>query len=1121
VHSDERRDGSGCPDSEILAAYLDGTLEPSRAANVEAHVADCPACRLALGEAAAFLAGERSEVPSPAPAPLPSPLPRRRAFVITALAMAAALVLAIRLAPPQWLPWNRTSGTAPELQELIAAVAKEPTRPVIGRLSGGFTYAPPPPVTRGTSREVSPDVRIAAARIEKRAGADASPSATAALGVAFLATGEYEKAVSALEDAAERQPDDAAVLTDLSAAYLARAQPLNRPADWPRALSAAEKAVSRDPGRAEAYFNRALALEGLQLQTESKRAWEEYRQRDPSGPWADEAAVHAARTGGANLDEVKERLEQVLAAGDRDGALRIARQFPDLARNIVRDRLLPAWADAYLSSGSGGVSERWHRLVQAADLVTEVTGDATDRDAAATLSSASDAARRALANAHQQYTDAFLAYRQFAFERAIRGFRSAEPVFARYASPYALLSRAYEATSLYQTNAFEAAERMSGELIPAARVAYPRIAGQAVFLSALIAINRGDYARALDRMDDAQQFFERAAAIEDVANVHTTRAETLRLLGQETAAWTEQLEALSVLPSVFSATRRQAIFYTGGLASEASGLIEAALYFKRGFVDAAAQSGVPAARVEALTHLAMTYLDLGRAGDARATLNQARTLAATLDAEWRDFNVAQLDAVEGRAMVQEKQDAAVDMLARAITYFERSGRLIRLPAALRWKAQAHAAAGDHRAALADAQRGLAVLAENRDRIRDDTARADYAEQSWGLLDTLVTVDPDARKGSALAGIERIRGAAGSAGVVVTAGVPGAAGSIPGGAAVLSYFIGSDAVSLWVATSDGVRYARMPANAGDIERHARRFQHATQVSASDDSRSGRWLSDLLIGPVRDQLQAKDTLIVIADGPLALVPFAALPQPGSERMLVEDFAIGYAESIGEVVRPSRPMTRPLKAALVAAADAVDVDGTPLPRLAGALQEIGSLATLYPGARLVTAPAPGDLFATIAENDVVHFAGHAIADAAAPRASRLLLNDRRDGAVLASSATGKPMRARLLVLAACDTARGRARQAIGSAGSLVRPFLAGGVETVVASQWAVADDSSNLFVEFHRGVLDGVPPVVALREAQLHILRSGASRRPGVDGWAGVQVYGGLRPLVTSYQAKARTR
>jgi tetratricopeptide (TPR) repeat protein len=294
---------SGCPDAEQLAGYLDGTLDAGPHDAIELHMADCARCRFAVAEAATFITKETITSSSPVAPPRVITFPRSgwRAGAVTALAAAAALTIVARVAP-QWLPWGPDRTNQRQLQELIAAVAKEPNRPVEGRLTGGFPYGPPPSVTRGSAVDVSPAVRVAAARIEKLAEAEDTAVNLAALGVAYLVTREYDKAVGALENAVQRDPSNARFLTDLSAAYLARARWLNKADDWPKALAAADRAVSHAPAMPEAYFNRALALDALHGDADAQRAWAEYRAMDSAGKWSEEASTRAARKSGANPD---------------------------------------------------------------------------------------------------------------------------------------------------------------------------------------------------------------------------------------------------------------------------------------------------------------------------------------------------------------------------------------------------------------------------------------------------------------------------------------------------------------------------------------------------------------------------------------------------------------------------------------------------------------------------------------------------------------------------------------------------------------------------------------------------------------------------------------------------
>ncbi len=276
------------PDAERLAEYADGVLTAEARADVEHHLSRCADCRAVVLETTAFLetmASGRDDVRHFTKVPA-----RRRWIGVAAgLAAAAALVVAVQVARPGW-PFGST-GDRPELQDLIAAVASQPTRPAEGRLTGGFKYAPPPSPTRGPGdRDLPPDVRIAAARLEQAAAAEpASTSAQAAQAVAFLVLGDVDKAIDGLEKVVVQQPSNARYQSDLAAAYIARAKRRGNTADWPKAVAASGRAVELDPNLIEAWFNRAVAIEGnASSAADASQAWRDYLSRDSSSPWARE-----------------------------------------------------------------------------------------------------------------------------------------------------------------------------------------------------------------------------------------------------------------------------------------------------------------------------------------------------------------------------------------------------------------------------------------------------------------------------------------------------------------------------------------------------------------------------------------------------------------------------------------------------------------------------------------------------------------------------------------------------------------------------------------------------------------------------------------------------------------
>jgi tetratricopeptide (TPR) repeat protein len=286
------------PDIARLAEYADGVLPSAARTDIERHLVGCEECRETVAEVTAL------DIPDPVDQRdrswfgrvLPFRSRRLMKGVVAVLAAAAALVLVVRLERPEWLRDGfRFRSDRPELRELVAALANEPTRPVEGRLTGGFKYASPPSPTRGAGDgEMSPEILIAAATLERAERDHDTPANLAAAGVAYLAVKEYDKAVDALERAAARQPANAQFHSDLAAAYLARGSAGSRPDDWSKARAEAELAIAKQPDLLEAHFNRALAIARIDGGDRARAAWREVQQRETDAAWRREAERRGA-----------------------------------------------------------------------------------------------------------------------------------------------------------------------------------------------------------------------------------------------------------------------------------------------------------------------------------------------------------------------------------------------------------------------------------------------------------------------------------------------------------------------------------------------------------------------------------------------------------------------------------------------------------------------------------------------------------------------------------------------------------------------------------------------------------------------------------------------------------
>jgi tetratricopeptide (TPR) repeat protein len=273
------------PDAQQLAEYFEDVLPPANRDEMERHLADCDECREQVVQAMSVAAIKAKE-PQGLSRLLPFPLGRWVSGAAAALAAAALLVVAIRIVRPQWLglgPRER-----PELQELIAAVADEPTRPFEGRLSGDFPYAPPRPPTRGPGDgRVSPELTIAAADIERMGGA----AGAHLLGLAYLTTGRVDEAIETLSR--EANPSQQA-LNDLAVALLTKAAREGGTRSYTEALVTADRALNGNHDRSP-LFNKSIALLGLGRVAEARAVADEYFARDAASSWAEELRQRLAR----------------------------------------------------------------------------------------------------------------------------------------------------------------------------------------------------------------------------------------------------------------------------------------------------------------------------------------------------------------------------------------------------------------------------------------------------------------------------------------------------------------------------------------------------------------------------------------------------------------------------------------------------------------------------------------------------------------------------------------------------------------------------------------------------------------------------------------------------------
>ncbi len=382
--------------------------------------------------------------------------------------------------------------------------------------------------------------------------------------------------------------------------------------------------------------------------------------------------------------------------------------------------------------------------------------------------------------------------------------------------------------------------------------------------------------------------------------------------------------------------------------------------------------------------------------------------------------------------------------------------------------------------------------------------------------------------------------------------------------LLEYALGTDRSYLWAVTPTSITSYELPKRA-EIEAAAREVYKSVHTSPpraakrelggelqrqaqTQSAQAAAQLSRMLLAPAA-ALLGKKRLLIVADGALQYIPFAALPAPPSatssaapplivEHEIVslpsastlavlrreagerkaatktlavladpvfertdERFKGRAGQPVANVATPAAPAdeSRGLGLMLKKSAQAAGVAtaGLRIPRLPATRSEADAISALVPpAARLealdfaanraaATAPA-------LADYRFVHFATHGLLNSQHPELSGILLSlfdeqgRAQDGFLRAHEVFNLKLNAEVVVLSACETGLGKEVKGEGLVG-LTRGFMYAGAPRVVVSLWSVNDAATaELMIRFYKGMLvDKLRPAQALQAAQVSLL------------------------------------
>lgn len=340
--------------------------------------------------------------------------------------------------------------------------------------------------------------------------------------------------------------------------------------------------------------------------------------------------------------------------------------------------------------------------------------------------------------------------------------------------------------------------------------------------------------------------------------------------------------------------------------------------------------------------------------------------------------------------------------------------------------------------------------------------------------------------------------------------------------LLEYRLGEERSFLWAVTPDSLASFELPGRA-TIERPARR---ACDLLARSRSRKAEIsarrplaeLSRLLLAPVASRLPGK-RLLVVGDGILQSLPFAALPDPAGGEPLVARHEIVTLPSVSVLgVLRQEVAGRPLAPKTLWVLADPDFGGlfAPLPHTR---QEAAAILELAPAPERSAvlgrkAQRAAVLDGALRDYRFLHFATHGSFTAGEPGGGRLVLaqidprgRPEANGFLHLADIYELDLRADLVVLSACRSGLGREMPGEGMMG-MTRGFFYAGAERVLVSLWNANDRvTAELMRRFYQGILvQGHSPAAALREAQNAIRTQERWRAPYY--WAGFTLQGEWR-------------
>jgi len=329
--------------------------------------------------------------------------------------------------------------------------------------------------------------------------------------------------------------------------------------------------------------------------------------------------------------------------------------------------------------------------------------------------------------------------------------------------------------------------------------------------------------------------------------------------------------------------------------------------------------------------------------------------------------------------------------------------------------------------------------------------------------------------------------------------------LPSDAALIEYVVGRQAISTLLVTRASIIGMPIPITSESLSSRVELLRDLITERRAEWMQPAKGLSKLLLDTEQKAglLKGIHQLLIIPDGILNYVPFGALPT-GNGRFLSDQLNVTYLPSAVVLMKPDEAPANRRTLLAMAPSNA---------HLPNAAVEVRSIGRIFSSTSRVVAgkAATETLFKQVAENyDYLHLATHSSLNRNAPILSALEFepDGENDGRLELHEIVRMKLHARLITLSACETALGEGYFTEIPAGDefvgMTQAFLSAGGHNVLASLWAVNDESTKTLMSRFYLHLSESGGAKALAQAQQEVRRSDPRFRHPYY-WAGFVMVG----------------